>query len=97
MKIQKLVGLLFEEDIKFNDIYGDIQSTKYSQSPAEKLASQGDSGVGNEFLKLGDGAVDKVKAGGIFGPVSASELKASQAEVLFPKAIKMAAGFLKME
>tara|TARA_B100001094_G_C18141443_1_gene778111 strand:- start:374 stop:1363 length:990 start_codon:yes stop_codon:yes gene_type:complete len=95
MKRQKLVNLLFEEDAKFNDIYGDAQSTKYGESPADKVAAQGESGAGNEFLKLGDGAKDKVKAGGTFGPVAAKQLKASQAEVLFPKAIKFAAGFLK--
>lgn len=97
MKRQKLVNLLFEEDMKFNDIYGDAQSTKYGESPAEKVASQSEPGAGNEFLKLGDEAKDKVKAGGEFGPIAASKLKASQAEVLFPKAIKMAAGFLKGE
>ena len=82
MKRQKLVNLLFEEDAKFNDIYGDAQSTKYGESPADKVAAQGESGAGNEFLKLGDGAKDKVKAGGTFGPVAAKQLKASQGKTL---------------
>lgn len=91
--VESAVTSVLKEDASFGDVYGDT-STKYGGSPAEEVAAAGEKGAGNEFLKLGSGDKDKVEAGGKFGPVSASALKASQAEVIYTKAIKFAAGFL---
>jgi len=92
--VEAAVSNVLNEEASFSDAYGDT-STKYGGSPAEKVAAAGEKGAGNAFLKLGSGDKDKVEAGGKFGPVSASKLKASQAEVIYTKAIKFAAGFLK--
>jgi len=91
--VEAAVANVLKEEASFSDAYGDT-STKYGGSPAEKVAAAGAKGADNEFLKLGSGDKDKIEAGGKFGPVNASDLKASQAEVIYTKAIKFAAGFL---
>lgn len=94
--VESAVRSVINEDVTFSQAYGD-KTDKYGETPADKLAASGDQGANNKFLQLGQGKQDIIEAGGTFGPTDAANLKASQAEVIYTKAISFAAGFLKGE